>query len=128
MPRDDRVAGVMRLNPSMRRGLAQTDIGLTLSDAAGLKFTIVRDTTMVFDVIRCIWTKDAVLAVVVGGRGAPRGTDVLGIIGKEHVADSVAAKNEAQDRKELIRWSVQEIRRLALKLAQWQLPVERIHK
>ena len=38
------------------------------------------------------------------------------------------AKNEAQDRKELIRWSVQEIRRLALKFAQRQLPVARILK
>ncbi len=37
-------------------------------------------------------------------------------------------KNEAQARKELIRWSVQEIRRLTLKLAQRQLPVERMLK
>ncbi|MDE8347703.1 MAG: chloride channel protein [Acidocella sp.] len=85
------IAGVMRLNPGMRRGLAQTDTGLTLGDASGLKFTIVRDNTMVFDVIRRIWDTDAVLAVVVGGRGAPRGADVLGLIGKEQVADSVAA-------------------------------------
>jgi len=33
---------------------------------------------------------------------------------------------QTQDKKELLRWSVQEIRRLALKLAQSQLPVERI--
>ena len=89
--RDEHIIGVMRLNPGMRRGLAQTDTGLTLGDAAGLKFTIVRDTSLVFDVIRRIWAKDAVLAVVVGGHGAPRGGDVRGIIGKEQVADSVAA-------------------------------------
>jgi CIC family chloride channel protein len=88
--RDDHIVGVMRLNPGMRRGLAQTDTGLTLGEAAGLKFTMVRDTTLVFDVIRRIWAKDAVLAVVVKGRGAPRGGDVCGIIGKEQVADSVA--------------------------------------
>ncbi|OYV28196.1 MAG: hypothetical protein B7Z81_15990 [Acidocella sp. 20-61-6] len=88
--RDGHIVGVMRLNPGMRRGLAQTDTGLTLGEAAGLKFTMVRDTTLVFDVIRRIWAKDAVLAVVVKGRGAPRGGDVCGIIGKEQVADSVA--------------------------------------
>jgi CIC family chloride channel protein len=88
---EDRIAGVMRLNPGMRRGLAQTETGLTLGDAAGLKFTVVHETTLVADVIRRIWGKDAVLAVVVGGRGTPRGGDVRGIIGKEQVADSVAA-------------------------------------
>ncbi len=88
--RDDRITGVMRLNPGLRRGLAQTDTGLTLGDAAGLKFTIVRDTTLVFDVIRRIWARDAALAVVVKGSGTPRGTDVIGIIGKDQVADSVA--------------------------------------
>jgi CIC family chloride channel protein len=45
----------------------------------------------VFDVIRRIWSKDATMAVVVSGRGAPRGSDVLGLIGKDQVADSVAA-------------------------------------
>jgi CIC family chloride channel protein len=89
--RDDHITGVMRLNPGMRRGLAQTDTGLTLGDTASLKFIIVRDTTLVFDVIRRIWAKDAALAVVVDGRGAPRGANVRGIIGKDQVADSVAA-------------------------------------
>jgi hypothetical protein len=37
-------------------------------------------------------------------------------------------KNEAQVEKELMRWSVQEIRRLTLKLAQRQLPVASILK
>ena len=89
--RDDHILGVVRLNPGLRHGRAQTDTGLTLGDMAGLKFTIVRDTSMVFDVIRRIWAKDAMLAIVVSGRGAPRGGDVLGIIGKEQVADFVAA-------------------------------------
>jgi CIC family chloride channel protein len=89
--RDDHIAGMVRLNPGMRHGLARTDTGLTLGDMAGLKFTIVHETSLVFDVIRRIWAKDAVLAIVVRGRGAPRGGDVLGIIGKEQVADSVAA-------------------------------------
>ena len=89
--REGRIAGLVRVNPGMRRGLAQTETGMTLGDVAGLKYTIVRENTLVFDVIRRIWAKDATMAVVVGGRGAARGEDVLGLIGKEQVADSVAA-------------------------------------
>ncbi len=89
--RDDHITGVVRLNPGVLHGLAQAETGITLGDAAGLKFTIVRDTALVFDVIRRIWSKDAALAVVVNGRGAPRGANVVGIIGKDQVADSVAA-------------------------------------
>jgi CIC family chloride channel protein len=88
---DDHITGVVRLNPGVLHGLAQAETGITLGDAAGLKFTIVRDTALVFDVIRRIWSKDAALAVVVNGRGAPRGANVVGIIGKDQVADSVAA-------------------------------------
>jgi len=31
------------------------------------------------------------MAIVVRGRGIPRGDDVVGVITKEHVADSVAS-------------------------------------
>ena len=34
------------------------------------------------------------MAVVVRGRGVPRGDDVVGVITKEHVADSVAEQHE----------------------------------
>ena len=45
-----------------------------------------------FDVIRHMWRRDAFMAVVVGKeRGTPRAGDVLGVITKDHVADSVAA-------------------------------------
>ena len=37
-----------------------------------------------------MWRRDAIMAVVVRGRGVPRGSDVAGVITKEHVADSVA--------------------------------------
>jgi len=44
-----------------------------------------------FEVIRRMWRRNAIMAVVVrGAHGAPRGTDVIGVITKEHVADSVA--------------------------------------
>jgi CIC family chloride channel protein len=37
-----------------------------------------------------MWRRKAMMAVVVRGRGIPRGSDVIGVITKEHVADSVA--------------------------------------
>jgi CIC family chloride channel protein len=44
------------------------------------------------DVIERMWRRHAFMAVVVRthGRTVPRGDDVVGIITKEHVADSVA--------------------------------------
>lgn len=87
---DGRITGVLRVNTSLRRGLAQTDTGITLGDVASRNFTIVRDTTLAFEVIRRIWTRRAVMAVVVRQSAMPRGSDVLGVVSKEHVADSVA--------------------------------------
>jgi CIC family chloride channel protein len=37
-----------------------------------------------------MWRQGAIMAVVVRGRGVPSGSDVAGVITKEHVADSVA--------------------------------------
>ena len=38
-----------------------------------------------------MWRKNAIMAVVIKGAGVPRGGDVVGVITKEHVADSVAS-------------------------------------
>jgi hypothetical protein len=54
------------------------------------KFTVVREDETAFEVIRRMWRRKAIMAVVVRGRGVPRGSDVAGVITKEHVADSVA--------------------------------------
>jgi CIC family chloride channel protein len=42
-----------------------------------------------FGVIGRAWHRGAMMAVVVRGNGAPSASDVLGVITKEHVADSV---------------------------------------
>ena len=44
-----------------------------------------------FEVIARMWRKRAFMAIVVEGRGIPHGDDVVGVITKEHVADSVAS-------------------------------------
>ena len=86
-----RLYGVIRVNTGLRRGLASTSTGVTLADVASRNFTIVGEETVAFDVINRMWQKNAIMAVVVKRRRVPRGADVVGVITKEHVADSVAS-------------------------------------
>jgi CIC family chloride channel protein len=89
--RRDRLYGVLRVNMGLRRGLGGTNTGVTLGEIASRDFTIVSEDVIAYDVIERMWRKKAVMAVVVRGRETPRGEDVVGIITKEHVADSVAS-------------------------------------
>lgn len=87
----DHVYGVIRVNTGLRRGLEGAQTGLSLGDVASRNFTVVTEDETAFEVIRRMWRRNAIMAVVVrGAHGAPRGTDVIGVITKEHVADSVA--------------------------------------
>jgi CIC family chloride channel protein len=85
-----RLFGVIRVNTGLRRGLESANTGVSLGDVANRNFTVVREDETAFDVIRRMWRRKAIMAVVVRGRGVPRGSDVAGVITKEHVADSVA--------------------------------------
>jgi chloride channel protein, CIC family len=88
--REGRLYGVIRVNTGLRRGLEGAHTGVTLGDVSNRAFTIVGEDAVAFDVIDRMWRKDAFMAVVVRGHGVPRGADVVGVITKEHVADSVA--------------------------------------
>ena len=84
------IYGVIRVNTGLRRGLEGAHTGVSLGDVASRNFTVVGEDETAFDVIRRMWRRNAIMAVVVRGRGVPRGSDVAGVITKEHVADSVA--------------------------------------
>ncbi|MGO9998451.1 MAG: chloride channel protein [Acetobacteraceae bacterium] len=84
------IYGVIRVNTGLRRGLEGAHTGVSLRDVASRNFTVVGENETAFDVIRRMWRRGAIMAVVVRGRGIPRGSDVAGVITKEHVADSVA--------------------------------------
>ena len=86
----NRLFGVLRVNMSLRRGETGPELGVTLRDVASRDFTVVGEDAIVFDVIDRIWRRDAIMAVVVKGRGVPRPDTVIGVITKEHVADFVA--------------------------------------
>jgi CIC family chloride channel protein len=85
-----RLFGVIRVNTGLRRGLEGAHTRVALGDVANRNFTVVREDDVAFDVIRRMWRRGASMAVVVRGDGVPHARDVMGVITKEHVADSVA--------------------------------------
>jgi CIC family chloride channel protein len=87
----ERIAGTLRVNTSLRHGLEGAYTGVSLGSVASESFTIAHQEDIMFDVIQRFWRKQASMIVVVRGRGVPRASDVVGVITKEHIADSVAA-------------------------------------
>ncbi len=88
--RGNHIAGVVRVNTSLRRGVEQAYSGIRFGDVAQRNFTIARESDIMFDVVQRMTRHDATMAVVVkdGGRGRP--SEIIGIVSKEHIADSVA--------------------------------------
>jgi CIC family chloride channel protein len=97
-----RIAGAVRINTSLRSGAAEHGVGVTFGDIADRRFNIARESDVVFDVIKRMWRKSAVMALVVRTDSprfrTPRPTDIVGVITKEHVADAVAAGIQAYPR------------------------------
>jgi CIC family chloride channel protein len=87
----DRIVGVLRVNTALRRGLEDVDQGFTLGEIAQRNYTVAREDDIVFDVITRMARHNAGTVVVVSkAKRRPRVADVLGVITKEHIADSVA--------------------------------------
>jgi CIC family chloride channel protein len=81
---DGNIYGVIRVNTGLRRGLEAAHTGVSLGDVASRNFVVVPVADTAFDVIRRMWRRNAIMAVVL------RGSEIAGVITKEHVADSVA--------------------------------------
>jgi CIC family chloride channel protein len=89
--RGDRISGVLRVNTELRRGLEGAYSGVKLGDIAQKNFTIARAQDVVFDVVDRMWRHGAPMAIVTKGAARrPRAGEVVGMISKEHIADSVA--------------------------------------
>jgi CIC family chloride channel protein len=86
----DRIVGVLRVNTELRHGLEGEASGVLLGKIARKTFTIARPGDVVFDVVERMWRRGAPMAIVTKAGSKPRGQDVVGIISKEHIADSVA--------------------------------------
>jgi chloride channel protein, CIC family len=87
----ERIRGVLCLNTGLRRASEATPPNLLLGEIASRNFIVVRQDEIMFDVIRRMWRKKAIMAIVVPARRIPRPVDIAGVITKENVADSVAA-------------------------------------
>jgi CIC family chloride channel protein len=74
----------------LRHGLEGEATSLSLGEVASPRFALARSDDIMFNVIGRMWRRNAIMSVVVGGGSVPRAGDVLGVITKEHVADSVA--------------------------------------
>ena len=86
--RSGTVVGGLRVNTDLRRTLGVAAGEVRLGDLARPNFTIVREAEVAFDVITTMWDRNASMAIVVSHAG---GTErVLGVVTKEHVADTVA--------------------------------------
>jgi chloride channel protein, CIC family len=96
--RGNHIAGVVRVNTSLRRGIEQSYSGVHLGDVVQENFTIAREGDIMFDVVQRITRRDAVMAIVVKERSRGRPADVVGIISKDQIADSVGASIKPFDR------------------------------
>jgi CIC family chloride channel protein len=87
---DDRILGVLRINMGLRRAVSQADSDITVGELAQRNFIVVMQHEIAFRVISRLWKQHAAMAVVVEQDDARIPVRVLGVIAKEHVADSVA--------------------------------------
>ena len=89
--RDDRILGVLRINIGLRRAVNQAESHITVAELAQRNFIVVTQHEIAFRVISRLWKQHAAMAVVVEQDEAHAPVRVLGVIAKEHVADSVAS-------------------------------------
>jgi len=85
-----RIVGTLRVNTALRHGLEGAYTGVTLGSVASETFTLAHEDDIMFDVMRHFWRSEASMIVVVRGEGSPVASNVVGVITKEHIADSVA--------------------------------------
>ncbi|HUO02082.1 MAG TPA: chloride channel protein [Rhizomicrobium sp.] len=86
----DRLTGVLRVNTALRQVPAGVATGVRLGQAASGNFAVARRDDIMFNVINRMWRRKASMTVVVQAGGVPRARTVIGVISKEHIADSVA--------------------------------------
>src|ERR1700722_12702273 len=87
--RGQRIAGVVRINAGFRRGLEGAYKGVTMGDIAQRNFTLARENDIAFDIVQRMGRHDAAMAIVTKTGGKWRPGEIIGVISKEHVADSV---------------------------------------
>jgi CIC family chloride channel protein len=88
--RDGAIVGALRVNTDLRRAIGAAANDVTLGELVRPNFTIARETEAAFDVILAMRTQHAVMAIVLSRAVGHDPERVLGVITREHVADTVA--------------------------------------
>jgi CIC family chloride channel protein len=87
--RGNHLVGVVRINTSLRRGVESAYAGVRFGDIAQRNFPLARANIM-FDVVQRMARRGSSMAIVVPSDLRWRTSGIIGMISKEHVADSVA--------------------------------------
>jgi CIC family chloride channel protein len=87
---DHRIVGVVRINTALRHVSAGAQSTVTMGEIASPDFIVVQEDDIMFEVIQSAWRRGALMAVVVRNGSARDASEIVGLISKEHVADSVA--------------------------------------
>jgi chloride channel protein, CIC family len=88
--RGERLVGVIRVNMALRRGVEQAYSGVRVGDLAQKKFVIAHEDDIMFDIVTHMARRRASTVVVIADKLRPRAQNVVGIITREHIGDSVA--------------------------------------
>ncbi|WP_284947780.1 chloride channel protein [Acidisoma cladoniae] len=87
--REGVIVGGLHVGVDLRLALQTTPPDVTLKELMQKSFTIVRETNVAFDVITMMGRKHASMAIVISQVHDHEPQRVLGVITKEHVADTV---------------------------------------
>ncbi len=88
--RGERLVGVIRVNMALRRGVEQAYSGVRVGDLAQKNFVIAHEDDIMFDIVSHMARRRASTVVVIADKLRPRAQNVVGIITREHIGDSVA--------------------------------------
>ncbi len=88
--RGDHVAGIARVHTGLHRGAETAYKGISFGEIAQRNFTLARETDVMFDVVQRMARRNADMAIVTSRDGRWRPSQIVGIVTKEHIADSVA--------------------------------------
>ena len=84
------IIGGLRVNVSLRRAVGAGAKDAKLGDLVAKNFVIVREDDIAFDVIKTITNAHVAMAIVIGASADAASEQVVGVITREHIADSVA--------------------------------------
>ena len=87
--KDGRIIGCLRVNMALRPGVEGAYTGVKLGDVAHRKFILAGEEDIVFDIVTRMARRKAVMAIIATGARRPRAEQVVGVLSREHLGNSV---------------------------------------